>query len=334
MKFIKIIGIGILALLATYLLFCFIGISKFKTSRNITINAPADMVFSEINDFKKWPSWSPWAQRDKNMENEYQGNAGEVGHKNTWKSKSEGSGTQEIVEIKNNEYIKSKLVFTDWDGETFTELILKPEGNSTQITWTMEGSEFPFIARGFMYLMGGNKMIDKDYDEGLANLKKLVEAKPKKEAIAYEIVDVPEIIYVGVRMKINASKVDSTLFGATYGKIMNAIQKRTEMSGMPFSIGHAYDEKTGEMDLEIAIPVKNEIKLSGELNCNRIPAGKCTKYIFKGPYEGTAKAWTPYFNDVLQKYKPRFAGYEVYANDPGVVKSPSEYITMLMIPIE
>ena len=334
MKFLKITLIGIAALLAAYLLCCVLGISKFKTSKSIVINASPEQVFAEINDYKKWPAWSPWAQRDKKMENIYTGNPAEVGHKNTWKSKSEGSGSQEIVEIRNNEYIKSKLVFTDWDGETFTEFILKADGENTNVTWTMEGSEFPFMARGFIFLMGGNKMIEKDYEEGLASLKKIVEAKPKTAAIAYEVIDVPEIIYVGIRMKINASKVDSALFANSYGKIMETIGKRTEINGMPFSIGHAFDEKTGDMDLEIAMPVKSEIKLSGELSCNKIPAGKCTKYIYNGDYVGTEKAWPPYYDEVLKKYKPRFSGYEVYANDPAEVKSPQELITWLMIPVE
>jgi len=334
MKFLKITLIGIAALLAAYLLCCALGISKFKTSKSIVINASPEQVFAEINDYKKWPAWSPWAQRDKKMENIYTGNPAEVGHKNTWKSKSEGSGSQEIVEIRNNEYIKSKLVFTDWDGETFTEFILKADGENTNVTWTMEGSEFPFMARGFIFLMGGNKMIEKDYEEGLASLKKIVEAKPKTAAIAYEVIDVPEIIYVGIRMKINASKVDSALFANSYGKIMETIGKRTEINGMPFSIGHAFDEKTGDMDLEIAMPVKSEIKLSGELSCNKIPAGKCTKYIYNGDYVGTEKAWPPYYDEVLKKYKPRFSGYEVYANDPAEVKSPQELITWLMIPVE
>jgi effector-binding domain-containing protein len=334
MKLLKITLIGIAALLAAYLFCCSLGISKFKTSKSILINASSEQVFSEINDYKKWPTWSPWAQRDKKMENIYSGNPNEIGHKNSWKSKSEGNGSQEIIEIRNNEYVKSKLVFTDWDGESFTEFILKQEGNKTNVTWTMESTEFPFISRGFIFLMGGNKMIEKDYEEGLANLKKVVEAKPKVESIAYEIVEVPEIIYVGLRMKINAAKVDSALFAKSYSKIGNAIGNKTEVTGMPFSIGHAFDEKTGDMDIEIALPVKNEIKLSGELNCNKIGAGKCAKYEYKGAYVGTEKIWPPYYNEVLKKYKPRFSGYEVYANDPASVKTPEEYITWLMIPVE
>jgi effector-binding domain-containing protein len=334
MKILKITLIGIAALLAAYVLCCTLGISKFKTSKSVLINATPEQVFSEINDYKKWPAWSPWAKRDKKMENVYTGNPGEIGHKNAWKSKSEGNGSQEIVEVRNNEYTKSKLLFTDWDGETFTEFILKPEGDKTNVTWTMEGSEFPFMARGFIFLMGGNKMIEKDYEEGLANLKSIVESKPKATTTAYEIVDVPEITYVGLRMKINASKVDSALFAESYGKILKAIGNKSEVVGMPFSIGHAYDEKTGAMDLEIAMPIKNEIQLSGELACNKIPAGKCAKHVYKGDYVGTEKAWPPYYNEVLKKYKPRFSGYEVYANDPAEVNSPDEYITWLMIPIE
>lgn len=334
MKFIKITLIGILALLATYLLFCTIGISRFQTSRSILIDAGAEQIFSEISDYQKWPAWSPWAQRDKNMQNEYSGKPGTLGHKNTWKSKSEGNGSQEIIEVKTNASIKSKLVFTDWDGETFTELILKPEGDKTNVTWTMEGSEFPFIARGFIYLMGGNKMIEKDYDEGLSNLKKLVESKPKTPAFAYEIVELPEIIYVGIRMKVNVSKITGDIFNNSYQKITAAIGKNTEITGMPFSITHRFDVASGDMEMEMAMPVKKEIKVSGELACNKIPAGKCAKHVYTGPYEGTGNQWPLFFNEVFKTHKARFPGYEVYANDPATVKSPAEYITWLMIPIE
>jgi effector-binding domain-containing protein len=334
MKYLKISLIAIAALFAVYLVLCAIGISKFSTNGSIVINAPADQVFNEISDFKKWPAWSPWAKRDKNMKNEYAGNAGEIGHKNSWESESEGNGSQEIIEIKANEYIKTKLIFTDFDGETFTDLKLVQDGDKTNVTWGMDGSEFPFLARGIMFLMGGNSMIEKDYDEGLANLKKLVEAKPKTAAIAYEIVDVPEIIFLGIRMKINASKVDSTLFGNTYAKLMKNLGNAAQVVGMPFSIGYEVDFKTGEMDLEIALPIDKEIKTTGEMHCGKIPAGKCAKYIHKGPYEGTEKAWGPYYDEVAKTHKPRFAGYEVYANDPATVKSTSEYITWLMVPIE
>jgi effector-binding domain-containing protein len=334
MKFIKITLIGILALLATYLLFCAIGISRFQTSRSILIDAGAEQIFAEISDYQKWPAWSPWAQRDKNMQNEYSGAPGIIGHKNTWKSITEGNGTQEMIEVKTNAYVKSKLVFTDWDGATFTELILSPEGDKTKVTWTMQGSDFPFIARGFIYLMGGNKMIEKDYDEGLANLKKLVESTPKSPAFAYEIVELPEIIYVGIRMKVNVSKITGDMFNNSYQKITAAIGKNTEIAGMPFSITHSFDQANGDMEMEMAMPVKSEIKVSGELACNKIPAGKCAKHIYTGPYEGTEKQWPLFFNEVYKKHKPRFPGYEVYANDPATVKSPANYITWLMIPVE
>jgi effector-binding domain-containing protein len=334
MKYIKITLIGIAALFAVYLVLCSFGISKFNVARSIVINASPAQVYNEINDFRKWPEWSPWANRDKKMVNTYLGNPGQIGHKNTWESKSEGNGSQEIIEVKENELIKSKLLFNDFDGETFTSFILKPEGQNTQVSWTMDGSEFPFLARGIMFLMGGNKMIEKDYDEGLANLKKVVESKPKAAPVAYEVVDVPELIYVGLRMKINASKIDSALFGKCYSAIGQAIGNNTEITGMPMSIAHAYDMKTGDMDIEFALPVKKEIKVSSDLNCIKIPAGKCAKYVYKGPYEGTEKVWPPFYDEVMKLHKPRFSGYEIYANDPTTVASKEEYITWLMVPIE
>jgi len=331
MKFLRIFLFIVLAVLAAYIVFCFIGPKSFDTTRSVTVGASPASVFEEISDFHKWPAWSPWARRDTAMVNTYNGEPGTVGHINEWESKTEGNGNQKITEVRSNEFIRTELRFKDWDGVSVSDWMLEPAGDSTKVTWTMDGDELPFFIRGLMFLMGGGDMISKDYETGLASLKKVAEAKPK--GINYEIVEIPDTWYIGKRMMINLKDLDSTVFGKTYGELFAAIGGPQNIAGMPFSIGHMVNMETGDMDIEIALPIAASMTAPKGLNVVMIPAGRCIKHVYYGAYDATGPVWEELMNVTMDKYTTRWSGYEVYANDPAEVKSEAEYITWLMQPV-
>lgn len=41
--------------------------SEFRVARTIVIAAPAPAVFEQVNDFRKWEAWNPWAKLDPEM---------------------------------------------------------------------------------------------------------------------------------------------------------------------------------------------------------------------------------------------------------------------------
>lgn len=336
MKVLKYFIYVLLAVAAIYLALCAFGPKKFATSKSIEIDASSDAVFEEVSDFNRWSAWSPWHKYDPKMVNTYTGEPGTVGHKNSWTSTEMGNGSQEIVEIEPGKSVKTALRFEDFkDAVSYASYMVEPKGEKTLATWTMDGSDLPFLVRGLMLLMGGQKGIDKDYEEGLASLKKIAEAKPKQPTVSFEIIELPDQWYVGKRFPaINEAEVDSNLFGSTYGELGKAIGGMDKITGMPFSIGHSYDYATKMMDLEIALPVAAEMKVPAGLTCVKIPAGRAAKHVFYGPYEQTAMAWEPLMQAITKEYKPRWSGYEVYVNDPTTVKSVSEIETWLIVPIE
>jgi hypothetical protein len=54
------------------------------------------------------------------------------------------------------------------------EFTMVPQGDATQVTWSMEGRA-PFVAKIMHVFMDMDKMIGKDFEEGLNNLKALAE---------------------------------------------------------------------------------------------------------------------------------------------------------------
>jgi len=333
MRFLKIFLYLIVALVIAYVLFCFLGPKDFNVSRTTSIDASPEAVFEELSDLRKWSSWSPWEKRDTNMIKSFDGTPATVGQIQTWESESQGSGTQSIVELRPDAFLRTELRFKGWDDANYSNFILTPEGEGTSVTWTMEGSDLPFFLRGLIYVMGGKKMIEKDYEEGLASLKTIAEAKPK--APAFELTEIDNMLYVGKRMQIAISDLTSEVYGAAFEEIMKAIGDEKLIAGMPMAVNHDFNRETNRIDMEIAIPVSKGIKTPKGLTIGMIPGGRCAKLVYTGPYEGIGSQWEALFPAVMKKHTPRFASYEVYANDPGTPGiSPDQYETWLMIPVQ
>lgn len=175
MKLLKILGIGLVLLIAVYVVLCVVGPKSMNTERSVTVNASAEEVFALVSDYNQWGKWSPWQKNDPNMKPEVVGNPGTIGHKMSWKSDSQGSGEQSISDIVPNQKVTSALKFDGWDGVSYATFNITPEGAGTKVTWDMKGDDVAFMFRGLMLVMGGADMIGKDYENGLASIKEICE---------------------------------------------------------------------------------------------------------------------------------------------------------------
>jgi uncharacterized protein YndB with AHSA1/START domain len=173
--FLKIIG-GILLLIVVYALIAMVAFGKmYHYEKSMVINAPSEKVWQQISSMKAFNQWNPWMKLDPAMKITYMGNSGEVGDKYCWDSKNDdaGAGCQEIKELIVNKKQKTEMIFKKpFDGQATSEITLSPEGNATKVTWTMDTEQDATmkIMRPFM-----NYQMGKSYEEGLNNLKKLVE---------------------------------------------------------------------------------------------------------------------------------------------------------------
>jgi hypothetical protein len=154
--------------------------ADYKVTRTATIAAAPDLVFPQVNELKKWEAWSPWAKRDPNMKQTYEGPASGVGAKTAWVGNSEvGEGSMTITESRPNEQILINLVFLKpFEGSSLTEFTFKPEGTGTVVTWTMSGKK-NFLSKAVCMFMDMDKMAGGDFEKGLASMKSLVESGAK-----------------------------------------------------------------------------------------------------------------------------------------------------------
>lgn len=152
----------------------------FEVKREALINAPAERIFAVINDFSQWPKWSPWQDLDPNMRQSLSGPASGVGAVSAWEGNNKvGAGSTEILESMPPSRLKMRLIMLrPMRADNQVEYTLKPEAGGTRVSWTMSGKQ-GLPNKIFATFVDCDKMVGKDFEKGLAKLKRLVESEPR-----------------------------------------------------------------------------------------------------------------------------------------------------------
>lgn len=172
----KIIALTIIVLIGALLISAATKPNTFRVQRSATITAPPEKVFALINDFHTWASWSPWEKKDLAMKKTYSGPPQGKGVALEWDgNKDVGTGRMEILDSIPSSMIRIKLdFFKPFEAHNQAEFTLTPKAGSTDVTWTMYGPQ-PFMMKVMGIVMSMDKMVGKDFEDGLANLKALAE---------------------------------------------------------------------------------------------------------------------------------------------------------------
>ena len=172
----KTIAIAIVVVLAGILAFAATRPDTFSVQRSTTIRAPADKIHTLINDFHRWGEWSPWEKLDPEMKRTFSGTPAGVGTIYEWTGNSKvGAGRMEIMTSAPASKVDIKLDFIrPFEGHNVTIFTLTPQGQTTQVNWTMNGPA-PFITKLMGVFVSMDTMIGKDFESGLANLKAIAE---------------------------------------------------------------------------------------------------------------------------------------------------------------
>jgi carbon monoxide dehydrogenase subunit G len=148
----------------------------FVVQRTATIKADPEKVFPCINDFHNWAAWSPFEKIDPNMQKTFSGAASGKGAIYEWKGNNKaGTGRMEIRESSAPNKVTIKLDFLKpFEGHNTSEFTMLPKGDATEVTWAMHGPS-AFMMRVMNVFVSMDKMLGKDFEVGLANLKAVAE---------------------------------------------------------------------------------------------------------------------------------------------------------------
>ncbi|MBL1075657.1 SRPBCC family protein [Nocardia sp. 2] len=151
--------------------------TDFDIHRDTVIKADPAQVQALVDDFHQWRKWSPWEDIDPAMERNYSGADRGIGARYFWNgNRKAGRGDMEITSA-TSDRIGIRLHFEKpWKATNQVTFEFAPDAaGSTAVTWRMTGQQ-----TGFMGLIGKlipmDKMVGKDFEKGLAQLKAAAES--------------------------------------------------------------------------------------------------------------------------------------------------------------
>ena len=176
----KKVLIAFAALIAVLLIVVSMQPTEYRVERSAQMQAPPDMIWAHISDFNTWKAWQPWWKSSQKIT--IDGTPGVVGHKSSWEGEKTGKGWMEITDVKQPNHLGLKLVAIEPMAGGATLAFDVAEGSDgSKVTWSMDGTN-DFVHKFFSLIMNIEEMIGSKYEEGLTDLKTIVEAEAKKKA--------------------------------------------------------------------------------------------------------------------------------------------------------
>ncbi len=169
----------ILIIVALIVLFLIVGVilpAEYSVERSITIEAPVETVFDQVNDLEKNRNWSPWEENDPTAEFEYGPVVVGVGAYYDWRGDEVGTGRMTITGVEPNRRVDTDLAFGDHTTAN-ASFSFDETARGVEATWRVSGDYGNnLLARYFGLIVKG--VIEENFERGLANLKRVAEAAP------------------------------------------------------------------------------------------------------------------------------------------------------------
>ncbi len=178
MKFGRLLLFFLLAVIAVTAVLSFMLPTRQKIERSIVINATAAGIYNQLIKLENFNKYSVWSQQDSSAIYTLTGTDGTVGATSAWKGSPEisGEGKIEIISLDTNKKVVYQLHFTKPKKGTAESTFSLVETNiaTTRVTWTFYmGTPRPWNI--FNLFSSLEKQMGKDFEDGLANMKKMIE---------------------------------------------------------------------------------------------------------------------------------------------------------------
>ncbi len=282
---------SLLALLGMALLLAAVGVflpSRATLDRSISIMAPQATVFALLNDLSQQQKWSPWVKQDPNAQFSFSGPRRGVGATISWDGNVIGQGTQTIVSSTPFSLLTSHVDLGN-SSPAMATMSLDSDGFETTVHWSLALDFGRNLAARYFGLVA-DRVIGRDYENGLKNLKLMAESLPQADFSALEIkemmVEPVNIAYLPTASLPQAALISEAM-GKSFFKILGFIDKHgLQPAGPPISISRSFSG--AELKFDVAIPVRgsnlNDIGNDSDVLLGLTYAGPVLRARHVGPY--------------------------------------------------
>jgi effector-binding domain-containing protein len=312
---------------------------QVHVERSIVIGAPRATVFTLLNGFRGFNKWSPWFGLDPQAKYAYEGPESGVGAKLSWAGdpKKVGSGSQEIVESRPYDVVRTSLEFAG-EGTAGAQFALTDEGGGTRVTWGFDTDmgNNP-VSRYFGLMM--DRMVGAHYEKGLESLKSLAEGLPRTD-FADLRVETVTVEPITVAYASASSSREHQAIGEAIAAAYAGVRKFMTARGLkqvapPITVNTRWDD-TG-YGFDAAIPIdrapEGETPAASPVKIKQTYAGKALKAVHAGPYPGMTATYEKLFAYAAASgYEQAGPPWDQYVTDPAKT-AEADLITHIYLPV-
>jgi hypothetical protein len=187
MEVLLYIVIAVVVVVAAVLAYAATRPDSFRIERRITIDTPPDRVAPLVADFNAWRAWSPYEGRDPDMRRTLSGAPAGKGAVYQWEGNNQvGQGRMEVLESTPGRILIKLDFIKPFAANNTAEFTFTPVDRpigpmasnvpTTDVIWAMFGPS-PFMSKLMGVFINIDRMVGKDFEAGLANLKAKAEGR-------------------------------------------------------------------------------------------------------------------------------------------------------------
>lgn len=339
MKYIKYIFFLLLIAIIAISIYIAVQPSEFSVTRTRTINAPAAVIYNNVNDYKNWASWSSWVEKDPDMKITLPELTKGEGSSYTWEDK-DGIGTMKTIETNQNKSITQVMQFSDFPSSDVSWKFNPNANGSTDVTWNIMGKNLPFGFKAFAAFMGGmEKQIGPEYERSLEKLSEVVLLDMKKYSI---VVNKETTQHSGGFYIYNTA---ATTFEAFKGKMASMLpeviayaqKNNITMSGAPYVLYHKWDKENNTIMFSCCVPTTAKATTEGDILTGQLPPFKAVKTTLNGDYSNLEKTWEKAMKAITEsglEQEENGPTIEAYLNSPMNTPNPADLKTEIYIAVK
>lgn len=326
----KKILFGLLGFIAVYLLLCVFGPATLDVTAKKTLKADPELVYSQFIDLRTWPHWSKWMKEDSTMKLSFGKPAAGLGASYSWTSPKSGSGSMRITGAEESRRVTADLQFSDWNSVNRIVIDLTPKDPFTEVTWRMfDAKPFPFVLRGMMLFMNMNKVIQRDFEEGLSNMELYLQSGQAGRFV--QGYSVREGRFSGAEFLCKRVKMDFSEVPAFFQNNMPKLGQAAgpAMRGAPVGLFWEWNETTQQTDMAAAVPVGQAVS-HPDYSMMSVSGGQEFTVDYYGAYDKTPMAYAALDSMLHRKgiSQPALV-IEEYISDPGTEKDTANWLTRI-----
>lgn len=330
------------------LLILFIGLSiyiavqpnSYNFSRSRTIEAPITMLYNKVDDYKEWPSFSPWMEQDANAALTYSDKTAGKGARYSWNGKDLGEGSMTTLETEPHTLITQKIEFIKpFESESNINWFFEPTKDGTKVTWQMEGKQ-DFMTKLYTTFMGSIETnTAPDFERGLFKLDSVTRAEMKVFSINVEgTTEHSGGYYLYNTTSCKLDEVEQNINEMLPKVEAYAITNNITKAGAPFIIYHRWDEENNAAIFSSCIPTNSRIySEDSDILTGQLEMFKAVKTTLNGDRSNIDEAWDQTMSFIATNNLEMVEGgamLETFVMGPSREPNPAQWITEIYIAIK